>query len=349
MKKKTFRYLAFLAVLMMWSGCNDDNSGDSQIQVKMNVSLDFTPEEPLTSNTRRGETCRGENNTRAGEERTFRRRFIVDAYSNDDKTTPAARKIIIFDLDEEGENGNSFRLPVEMQLQEKEYSLVVWSDYVEMSTGSDYFYNTNTLSQVSCMPDYYPNNAYREAHSGVISLNLAAYDRSEGSRMEVEVNMRRALAPLSLQVADYQQLVEKVGGDETILKDAIVTITYAAPFTGFNVLTMQPVASSRALTFSVPLVSPKQNEDNVELLKDYMFVGTSEELSRVQVSMTVQTADGSVLNKVENLSIPFKRGFLTTVKGNFLTSSFTAGLDVDIEFDEDDKIYDLDSEQPVNK
>lgn len=331
MKKLTFRYLAFLAAVLCLGSCNDEQS-EALVQVKMNVALDFS-EAPLPTVTR-------------AEQETFRRRFIVDAYGKEDTAQPAARKIIILDLDEAGESGTSFRLPVEMHLPPREYSLVVWSDFVEMATGTDYFYNTATLAAVSCMPTYYPGHAKRPVHSGVVMLNLAEHDWSTGNVRQVEVPMQQAVAPITLKAADYETLQATVG--EGALDGATLTVSYIVPFTGFNALTGEPVAASQPLVFSLPLEAPKKGVAEISLLKDYVFAGASEEPALLSMNLAVLAADGTELNKVENLSVPFKRGYATTVTGNILTSSFTGGLAIDTDFDAEDQLYDLDNNQTNN-
>lgn len=325
MNKLTFRCLVLLAAMLCLGSCNDEKTEDL-VQVKMNVSLDFS-EAPLPI-------------TRA-ERETFRRRFIVDAYDNENTVRPAARKVIILDLDEAGESGSSFRLPVEMLLPTREYTLVVWSDFVEMTTGTDYFYDTATLASVSCMPAYYPGHAKRPAHSGVAMLDLAEHDWSTGNVQQIEVQMHQTVAPIVLKASDYEMLKATYGKE--LLEGATLHISYATPFTGFNALIGEPVTSSQPLAFSLPLEAPKKDVTVTTLLSDYMFVGASEEPTLLSLSLTVLAGDGTELNKVENLSIPFKRRYFTTVTGNILTSSFTNSLVIDTAFDEEDQIYDLDN------
>lgn len=109
----------------------------TKVNVEVNVSLDFTIDPFVTQ-------------SRAGSD--FYRRFIVDLYRKDDLLRPAERKVII--IDEVRTKEEAFRLPINLNVQPLDYTMVVWTDYIKVGTGEDYFYNTTALTDIYSLEPY---------------------------------------------------------------------------------------------------------------------------------------------------------------------------------------------------
>lgn len=64
--------------------------------------------------------------------------------------------------------------------------------------------------------------------------------------------------------------------------------------------------------------------------KDYVFVNGTE--SFVKVSITFRDNNGKIISSIRNLQIDYRIGYLTTVRGNFLTASTGGGIQIDTEW-----------------
>ncbi|WP_155519233.1 DUF6562 domain-containing protein [Bacteroides uniformis] len=330
MKKIHYPILCLFVLCTLLSGCFHEYPEDgeainpTQVKVEVEVSLDFTVN-PLVWQTR-------------ADAAAFRRRFIVDVYRDDNPTAPAERKVLIFDdIKTEGE---SFRLPVTLALQPLDYILVVWTDHIAAGTDEDYFYNTATLSDVHCLSPYRGNSIYRDALYGATELDLSEYRGKWGETLRIPLQMERAASPVRWVATDYDLFVEKHG--KKVAEGAKVVVNYGFYLPqGFNALTGLPQRSELSTSFTAPLADAEVLEEGLQIASDYIFAGDEETFAVVNLDVT--DAEGKLLNRVENLKVKYKKGYLTTLKSNFLTSEESSNIHIDVEFDED-ILIDLDKQ-----
>lgn len=324
MKKIILNSLTCLVMLCLLSGCFHESPDPltpggmvdpTKVNVEVDVSLDFTVDPFVTQ-------------TRAGLD--FYRRFIVDLYRKDDLSKPAERKVII--VDEVRTKEETFRLPVNLNVQPLDYTMVVWTDYIEVGTGEDYFYNTTNLTDIYNLEPYRGNSVYRDALYGTALLNLSEHYNEWNKKIQVSIDLERAVSPIRIIATDYEHFVEKHG--KNVAEKATVTLTYSfyVPM-GFNALTGLPIHSQMGASFVTALSAAESLEEGLQVATDFVFVG--EEGTDAIVTLDIKDAEGNLLNQVKNMKVPYKKGYLTTLKNNFLTSEHSSGIEVDIEFDED--------------
>lgn len=326
-------YGLMLIFVLSLSGCFGESpalgefkepTDPTKVNVEVEVSLDFTFN-PFVRQTRADVT-------------EFRRRFIVDVYREDTPAAPTERKVLIYD-DIEAE-GESFRLPVTLALQPLDYTLVVWTDHIASGTDEDYFYHTATLSDVYCLSPYRGNTIYRDALYGTTELNLLEYQGKREQTLTIPLQMERAASPVRWVATDYDLFVAKYGKE--VADGAKVTLSYGFYLPqGFNALTGLPQRSEPGISFTVPLTDAQALEEGMQIASDYIFVGNEETFAVVNLDVT--DAEGNLLNRVENLKVRYKKGYLTTMKSNFLTSEESSNIHIDVEFDED-ILIDLDEQ-----
>lgn len=317
--------LVFVLALGVCSSCDDKEDAEfTEVKVEVEVSLDFAIN-PFVRQTRTDFPG-------------FRRRFIIDVYREDNPSVPAYRKELIYDnvnLD-----GQSFRLPVTLMLQPLDYTLVVWTDYIAAGTAEDYFYDTATLSDVYCLSPYRGNTIYRDALYGTTELNLLEYREKGGQTLKVFVQMERAASPIRFVATDYDQFVKKHG--KKVAEGAKIVLDYGFYLPqGFNALTGLPQRSELETSFTAPLADAEALEEGLQIVSDYIFVGNEETFA--VVNLDIIDAEGDLLNRVENLKVGYRKGYLTTLKSNFLTSEESSNIHIDVEFDED-IVIDLDKQ-----
>ena len=267
----------------------------------------------------------------------YRRRFIVDVYQGDEIDSPLERKIIIYD--NVNVSGDWFRIPVRFRLAPKEYTVAVWTDYIVSGTEDDLYYNTSVLSDLYCRQPYQGNTPFRDALSGTSVLNLSEYRGQTSVKVQPEITLERPVVPFRLIANDWERFVGKYGVE--VANGAIVTVNYNFYFSlGFDVLQGRPARSQSGVSFSVPLTIPGTGEKETLIASDYIFSGKEE--SFTVVNLEIKDKNGSLLTRIDNIKVPYRRGYLTTIKSNFLTSEQASNVDIDVSFEEDINI-DLDS------
>lgn len=218
------------------------------------------------------------------------------------------------------------------------YRIVIWTDYIKAGTDKDYFYDTTTLSDVYCTSPYQGNTAYKDVFYATEELNLLDYKGKLNQKIDLSLQLERAVSPIRFLATDYENFVEKHGLD--VAQNAKITLSYGFYLSkGFNALTGLPQRSELGTFFTVPLQDATQVDEGLQIVSDYIFVGEEETFAVVDIEITDK--DGNLLNQVKNIKVPYKKGYLTTIKNSFLTSEQSSGIDVDVEFDED-IVIDLD-------
>ena len=75
-------------------------------------------------------------------------------------------------------------------------------------------------------------------------------------------------------------------------------------------------------------------EGYVELASDWVLVNGA--ASSVRLTITITSNDGTVVARTQGVEVPYRRGRLTTVSGNFLTAGYGGGgVDIDTDWDDD--------------
>ena len=98
--------------------------------------------------------------------------------------------------------------------------------------------------------------------------------------------------------------------------------------------------SVQGVTFSTPLTIPDDGTEKCPLGSDFIFVNGTE--SFVPLNIELADANGKVVSRTRGLEVLYRRGHLTTLRGNFLTNEMQGGINIDTGYDDEIDI-DLDS------
>jgi len=329
MRREILSYVVILITLILANSCMCDichvdniRVNKRRVTIELDVALDLTvlpmPSKSIASSE------------------SYYRRFIVDLYREDNLSKPYTRRTLLYD--DINIEGQSFRLPIELELQTLDYKLAIWSDYIRLDDSLDTisFYNTNTLSDIHCLSPYQANTPYRDSSYGMSDLKLSGY---KGEVIGVSVNMQRSSSPIRVLATDYDKLVSLHG--EQVANNCIVEVSYGFFIpTGYSVLEALPIRSTSGLSFSSKINDSLPVDGARQIASDFIFVGEQEAFAVLNI--TVRDSSGRAVNTIGGLKVPYRKGYITTVKGGFLASESSPDIGLDIEFDEDINI-DLDN------
>lgn len=237
-------------------------------------------------------------------------------------------------------------------LHEGDYKFFVWTDFVDEGGKADKFYTPSDFSEIilrdkkgytgSC--DF--RDAFRGSAQGSVTIK-----RNEMMDVDnnVSVTMNRPLAKFEFISTDYDEFVANVltmearkkgenaanaAGDDATRSVNPDDYRVVFQYEGFvpcsyNMFTDKPADSWTGVKFESSLKPAGNNE--MELGFDYVFVNGAE--AGVSVAVSVYNKDGELVSSTPAINVPLKRSQLTTVKGKFLTSTSSGGLDIDPTFD----------------
>jgi len=216
---------------------------------------------------------------------------------------------------------------LDLPLNANVYDLRLWADYAPASTPQeDTYYNTDHLKTITLMaePAYTANTDAKDAaYACHMDIDLSAGDRT------VDVQLQRPLAKYRLIATDveaYRKLAEIDATKYPPLDELTVTVQYENFFpTSFNVTTGKPEDANVGIAYTgrVTEAADYDTEEAMQIAHDYVLTNGAES----SVSLTVQITDseGNIVNTATGIRIPYRRGHLTTIEGNFLSAGHTGG------------------------
>ncbi len=147
-----------------------------------------------------------EKDTRASRDgRDYELRYTVEAYRKlSDGTwgeTPHTRRTFI------KSDITDLNARFRMDMDEGSYRLVVWTDFVERGTTSDFFYGTDSFRRIGLIGEHEGNNDFRDAFRGEGEVTVRRMNSDHVT--EVTVPMERPLAKFEFITTDLQEFITK--------------------------------------------------------------------------------------------------------------------------------------------
>lgn len=238
-------------------------------------------------------------------------------------------------LEDFAEEQTEFLLPESLTLHALEYTVAVWADYTEVNSEDGLFYDATSLDNVVIREPYTGNTNYRDCYYGTVSLDLRHYRDQWNTCVQLDVDMERPLAKYQIidtNVADFLEMVRNKFPGHTEF-DIRFSYDFYFPL-AFNVKEGKPVNSQLDVVFTDVLTLPADGTEELLLGSDYIFVnGTG---SYVPLSIEIRTSSGELVGRFTDLDVPYQRGYITTIRGSFLTAIFGSGsIDINPGFDDD--------------
>ncbi len=239
-----------------------------------------------------------------------------------------------------------------LTLREGQYNIFVWTDFVEEGTETDKFYSASEFSEIvlSDKNSYVGSCDFRDAFRGSRQSTVTVRkDEMSEPVNEVTVAMKRPLAKFKFVSTDYMVFVENMLKAEALKNKESASSGVGSPesrgvnpddykvlfrYEGFmpcsyNMFTDKPADSWPGVSFEGAMRPNDKGE--VDLGFDYVFVNGTE--AGVSVRMEVYNAEGKLVASSPVIDVPLKRGRLTIVKGEFLTSIASGGVGIAPDFD----------------
>lgn len=240
---------------------------------------------------------------------------------------------------------------VTIALDEGDWEIYAWADYVDAGSSSDKYYDTSDFGNIvySDKDNYGGSNDCNDAFRGSTSVTVIHPDRFlENETLpsyEATVPMMRPLGRFEFIATDIDAFLNRVaavrsqttkaaGPSDTRSIDvsefrAVFRYNAFMPST-FNIFTDLPSDSWTGMWFDSGMAL--RNEDEMLLGFDYVLVNDSDG-TVMNLDVEIYDADGTLLSVTRGVEVPIVRSKLTIVKGEFLTSTGSGGVTVNPEFE----------------
>ena len=283
--------------------------GAEQPLLRLTLALPGTDMPPYDGKTRSGGA-------------QYARRIVADVYTTDGGLRVMRRETVT-------ETAPGGTATIDLPLDEGTYNIRLWSDYTAADGGLPPFYDASDLQQVAVNTSPYTAcTDYKDAayaYVGGITVS--------GGTTEKAVTLERPLAKYRIVTKDIDRYKALDGVPP--IDELTVGVSYEGYFpSSFNVATGKPNDAVEGVGYANTPVWQAGAEGYVELASDWVLVNGA--ASSVRLTVTIVSDDGTVVARTQGVEVPYRRGRLTTVSGNFLTSGYGGGgVDIDTDWDDD--------------
>lgn len=346
--RKLFLHLIIYMPLVLLTACDvhewPDTPGNVTFRLKLRYEKDMTVWEHLYDGTEVTEQGLGDTYDNGRENGKIR--YIVRAYpvQTEQRTAREYAREFVFTKD----ITESYDHEATLDLAAGDYRIMVWSDLVE-NDDVDPYHDAGDFAEITLQGDHMGNNDYRDAFRGTGDISLTA-DVAEYVPGTLEITMQRPLAKFEFITNDLTEFIQKEGlriaaknggaksasENDPATRVNVEDYKVAFHYVGFmpdtySMFTDKPVDSATGVTFQSVL---RQMDDAQATLGfDYVFVNGKE--SAVTVRIGIYDDEGTQLSLTEPVEILLRRNHHTILRGKFLMSEASGGVNINPDFDGD--------------
>ena len=259
-------------------------------------------------------------NTKATARTEKPHRFIVEISQGGEKQF----KDEVYLSDDEFSLGTISR-KLSKPLKASYYQISVWYD-IEDETGNRSFH-TEDLGKVSIINFSTTDATVMQCAYASEILDLTGYEGSKDESVNVELELQHPGARFEIVATDVQQFItnNKEALNQGDKYTVNLTFSYGA-FSAFNLYSHSVSYESNELEMSGRMRLPFAEYDELKIAEGFIFC---EEEADVSLRLNVTNTALFIVSSPPSFSFPVKRGCVTIVSGDFLTSSLDGVFDID--------------------
>ncbi len=208
------------------------------------------------------------------------------------------------------------------------YTFVAWADFSENGTATaDWHYNTSAFPEITEI-DHAINDETRDAYFVAKTVKVGENDN-------ITLTLKRPFGKVRMITTDWNESAVQT------LNPTDVKITYNEDlYKGINIKSGELLAAkSTAATYEAKIGTYAEAAENEKtLFVDYLFglpvadaTATAETVEQYPITFDIETV--GVRTYEVKTAVPVTRNWLTTVKGNILTTNTNININVDPNFD----------------
>lgn len=321
MKKILF---SVAAVAMLLASCQEDAFEGSSVTDEVVVSLNASTPEIMQKGATYTSSAKG-GLSNVDLVNTYDVRYILEIYNAETGNLVKTRAI-------QGCDGNEAAKFETRLSPNRTYKFVVWADFVNQGDTTDLHYNTQAglKAGVTVNGDWAINDESRDAY-------FVAEDILITNNAQVNLTLRRPFGKVRVVATDVAEL-------ELGTTPVKVNVTYeAANVAAFNPYTGEISATTAVVAkeyTDVDVNNYGETDGTQTLFTDYILA--TDVQSPVHFELTaIDNAGKEIATYNFNTDIPVQLNYLTTIKGNILTTATNVEISIDEAF------ANADTENPI--
>lgn len=224
-------------------------------------------------------------------------------------------------------------------LQEGNYRLLAWVDYIREDSAADLYYDTENFIRIGLLgEEHKANTVAKDVFIGEASIEATRYGTSV-EPVKTVIELIRPVGKYEIWTNDLKEFKKqqqsKTSDEPVDLDDCYAVVSYRSYMpNAFNLTNGKPVDAVSGVSYKSPVM--EINEDEACLGFDYVLI--PEETS-ISISVAFYSKDGVLMSDTGTFDVDLKRGHVTKVIRKYLTGSVGGGLGIDTDFNGDNNIH----------
>lgn len=238
-------------------------------------------------------------------------RFIIEVRENGETVL----KDIVY-LSEEEFSGGNLRHRLSQTLGAKKYEMAVWYDY--QGEDGEYPYRHEILEDVMITSFSTTDAEGMRCGYGKEMLDLAEFQGSEETNTHIKrIELQHPVARFEIVATDIQDFIsdQKVALEQGESFSTRVTLSGGA-YGHYNVYGENILKGDSNLELTGRMRLPFAEYEELTIAEGVFF---SKEEDEVTAKLTVMNSSLVTVSQTDYFTFPVKRGYITTIKGDFLT------------------------------
>lgn len=222
-------------------------------------------------------------------------------------------------------NINNLNHDIALRLNPGKYRVIAWTHYVEdQEVFKRFAFDNLKTTSISDYQAYNGNSDMADAFRSVKYIDIA----SSRAGQEFDVEMTRPVAKFEVYATDIDKFTKRLGNSDLTEGKYTAKIIYSGYVPSVYDLIMDYVKDSRLnLSFTGPITMINDHEARIGF--DYLFVNTWG--GGVTISMEIYNTLGTRVAQVKDIEVPLRQGYLTVLRGEFMSSN-SSGVGISSEF-----------------
>ncbi|MCH5236907.1 MAG: hypothetical protein J1E95_03815 [Muribaculaceae bacterium] len=315
--KRHRSYIIYLLFLILQTGCiheypsGSGNDPNNPINANIEISFDLRWDNMLYEMKR--------DITRGREERPHR--FIIEAAQNGVVVCRDTSYLASDDF----ANG-IVRHKLSRPLRPQYYQLAVWYDVVPEGRGNSFF-NAEDLTRLTVSSTSVMNSDSIQCAFGSVDFDLKEYKGKSGANVVMEVTLQHPGGKFEIIATDIQDFIanrrEELFQGERYSLSLILNEGNPHSFNSYSGrVDYMSESLERRGAFSIPF----GDYSELKIADGYVFCASEDIIS---MTLTLYNSSLMAVTKTDLFSFPVKRGFITRVKGDFLTHPIDGPVTID--------------------
>ena len=248
-------------------------------------------------------------------------RFVIELSRNGE----TYKRDYLYLSDEEFSEG-IYRHKLSFPLSARDYDIGVWYDQVPDS--EDFaFYNIDDLSNISLLATGITDVSKHYSAFGTSSLNLREFEGIAGATATVTVELKHSGAIFQIIATDIQKFI--TDNRPALLQGEFYNLKLEFVSGSSGTLNLYKGEIDHSFSISErrgDLELPFAVYDELKIAEAFLLC---EEEENIKLSLIVYNSAQMIVTRTEPFSIPLKRGYITTVTGEFLSNPLNGAIIID--------------------